>query len=71
MSYRLSILRMQLSNLKATVTNESCTIISNFNFDPLCVELGPYGSFFDEKKKTKQKTNKLKEQLPCAQLIGL
>ena len=48
MSYRLSLLRLQLSNLKATVTHQKCTIISNFDFDPLSVKLGPYGSFFDE-----------------------
>ena len=45
MSYRLSLLRLQLSNVKATVTHQKCTIISNFNFDTLCVELGPYCSF--------------------------
>ena len=48
MSYRLSLLSLQLSNLNATVTYQKCMIISNFDFDPLCVELGPYGSFFDE-----------------------
>ena len=48
MSYRLNLLRLQLSNLKATVTHQKCTIILNFNFDPLRVELGPYGSFCDE-----------------------
>ena len=48
MSYRLSLLRLQLSGLKATVTHQKCRIISNFDFDPLRVELGPYGSFFDE-----------------------
>ena len=48
MSYRLSRLRLQLSSLKATVTHQKRTIISNFDFDPLRVELGPYGSFFDE-----------------------
>ena len=48
MSYRFSLLRLQLSNLKATVTHQSCTIISNFDVDPLRVELGSYGSFFDE-----------------------
>ena len=48
MSYRLSLLRLQLSNLKATVTHQKCMIISNFYFDPLRIELGPYGSFFDE-----------------------
>ena len=48
MSYRHSLLRLQLSNLKATVTPQKCTIISNFDFDPLRVELGPYGSLFDE-----------------------
>ena len=48
MSYRPSLLRSQLSNLKATVTHHKCTIISNFDFDPLRVELGPYGSFFDD-----------------------
>ena len=46
MSYRLSLLRLQLSNLIATVTHQKCTIISNFDFDRLSVELGPYGSFF-------------------------
>ena len=25
-----------------------CTIISNFDFDPLRVEIGPYGALFDE-----------------------
>ena len=63
MSYRLSLLRLQLSHFKATVTHQKCTIISNFDSDPLRVELGPYGSCFDE-------TNS-KEQLSCAQLIGL
>ena len=48
MSYRLSLLRLQLSKLKATVTHQNRTFISNFDFDPLHVELGPYGSFFDE-----------------------
>ena len=48
MSYRLSLLRLQLSNLKATVTHQKCTIISNFDFDPLRVELGSYGALFDE-----------------------
>ena len=46
MSYRLSLVRLQLSNLKATVTNQKCMIISNFDFDPLRVELGPYGFLF-------------------------
>ena len=41
-SYRLTLLIFQLSNLKATVTHQKCTIISNFDFDPLRVELGPY-----------------------------
>ena len=41
-----SFLRLQLSNLKATVTHQKCAIISNFDFDPLRVELRPYGSFF-------------------------
>ena len=48
LSCRLSLSRLQLSNLKATVTYQQCTIVSNFDFDPLHVELGPYGSFFDE-----------------------
>ena len=48
MSYRLSLLRLQLSNIKAIVTHQKCMIISNFDFDPLRVELGPYGSYFDE-----------------------
>ena len=48
MSYRLSLLRLQLSNLKATVAHQKYTIISNFDFDPLRVELGPYGSFFEK-----------------------
>ena len=39
MSYRLSLLRLQLSSLKASVTHQKCTIISNFDFDPLRVEL--------------------------------
>ena len=47
MSYRLSLLRLQLSNPKATVTHQKCTIVSNFDFDPLRVELELYGSFFD------------------------
>ena len=47
MSYRLSLLRLQLSNLKATVTQQKCTIILNFDFDPLHAELEPYSSFFD------------------------
>ena len=38
----------ELANLKATVTHQKCTIISNFDFDPLRVELGPYSNFFDE-----------------------
>ena len=59
MFYRLGLLKLQLSKLKARVTNQMCTIISYFDFDPLRVELGPYGSFFDE-------TNS-KEQLSCAQ----
>ena len=45
MSYRLSLLRLQLSNLKATVTHQKCTIVSNIDFDPLRVELEPFGSF--------------------------
>ena len=57
MSYRLSLLRLQLSSLKATVTHQT------FDFDHLLVELGPYGSLFWQ--------NKLKEQLSCAQLTGL
>ena len=48
MSYGLSLLRLQLSNLRATVTYQKCTIILNFDFDALFVELGPYGSFFEE-----------------------
>ena len=48
MSYRLSLLRLQLPNLEATVTHQKCTIISKFDFDYLRVELGPYGSFFDK-----------------------
>ena len=48
MFYRLSLLRLQLSNLNTTATHRKYTIISNFDFDPLRVELGPYGSFFDE-----------------------
>ena len=48
MSYRLSLLRFQSSNLKATVTHQKCTIVSNFDFDTLPVELGPYGSLSDE-----------------------
>ena len=36
--YRLSLLRLQLYNLRATITHQKCTIISNFDFDPLCVE---------------------------------
>ena len=51
---------MQLSNLKATVTHQKCTIISDF--DLLRIELWPYGSFFDDK---------IKEQLSYAHLIGL
>ena len=49
MSYRLSLLRLQLSNLKATVTHQKWTIISNFDFDPLRVEFGPYGSFLTKR----------------------
>ena len=45
MSYRLNLLRLQLSNRKATVTHQKCTVISNFDFDPLHVELEPYDSF--------------------------
>ena len=48
MSYRLSLLRLQLSNLNTTVTQQKWTIISNLDFDHLRVELGPYGSIFDE-----------------------
>ena len=49
MSYTdFSLLKLQLSNLKATVTHQKCMIISNLDFDPLRVELGPYGSFLDE-----------------------
>ena len=46
--YRLSLLSLLLSNLRATVTYQKCTIISNFEFNPLRVELGPFGSIFDE-----------------------
>ena len=42
MSYILSLLKLQLSNLNATVTHQKCTIISNCDFDPLHVELGPW-----------------------------
>ena len=48
MSYRLILLRLLLSNLNATVTHQKCTIISNFDFDSLRIELGPYDSVFDE-----------------------
>ena len=48
MPYRLSLLRLQLSNLKAKVTNQKGIIISKFDFDPLRDALGPYGSFCDE-----------------------
>ena len=49
MSYRLRLLGLQLSNHKATVTHQKCTNIWNFDFDPLRVELGPYGSLVDKK----------------------
>ena len=61
MPYRLSRLRLQMSNLKATVTHQKCTIISTFDFDSLHIELGPYGSFFVLTKQTQR----------TAQLIGL
>ena len=62
MSYRLSLSRLQLSNLKATVAHQKYTIISNFDFDLLRVELGSYDSLFDETNST--------NNLPCAQQIG-
>ena len=48
MSYRLSLLRLQLSNLKATVKHQKCMIISTFDLEPLRVEFGPNGSVLDE-----------------------
>ena len=53
MSYRLSLLRLQLSNLNTTAIHQKCTIISNFDFDPLRVELGPYSSFFFDETNSK------------------
>ena len=41
----LSLLSLQLSNLKATVTHQKFTIISNFDFDLLRVEFGPSAHF--------------------------
>ena len=56
MSYRF-LLRLQLPNLKATVgftvAHQKCTIISNFDFDLLRVELRPYGSFVFDKTNSK------------------
>ena len=46
--YRLNLLRLKQSNLKATVRKRKCMNIGNFDFDPLRVKLGTYGSFFDE-----------------------
>ena len=48
------IIRLQLFNLKATVTHQNNTIISNFDFDPFRVELGPYGSFLVMTKQTQR-----------------
>ena len=62
MSYRL-ILRLKLSNRKARVTYQKCTNIWIFDFDPLRFEFRPDGYFLDE--------THTKEQLSCAQWIGL
>ena len=66
MSYKLNLLRVQLSNLKATVTHHKCTVISNFDFDHVRVELGPYGSFL-----TKQTQRPIVTYAIDCSLIGM